>query len=86
MTEERNIKSENTFCVLLEEDQEPIVEERELPPITKIDKEEKKVIEGRWRGKLRKYLNEKRRSEIVLKLELPKITSKKGSKPRRNIR
>ena len=34
--------------------QEPILEEEEFPPITKIDKEEKKEIEGRRRGKLGK--------------------------------
>ena len=39
MTEERNIKTGN---VLQEDDQEPILEEEELPPITKIDKEKKK--------------------------------------------
>ena len=41
MTEERNIKTGNTFSVLQEDDQEPILEEEELPLITKIDKEEK---------------------------------------------
>ena len=42
MTEKRDIKIGNTFSVLQEDDQEPILEEDELPPITKIDKEEKK--------------------------------------------
>ena len=40
-TEERNIKIGNTFSILQENDQEPILEEEELRPITKIDKEEK---------------------------------------------
>ena len=40
MTQERNIKTGNNFSVLQEDDQEPILEE-ELPPITKIYKEEK---------------------------------------------
>ena len=40
-TEERNIKIGNTFSVLQDDDQEPILEEEELSPITKIDKEEK---------------------------------------------
>ena len=44
MLEERNIKTGNTFSVLQEEDQEPILEE-ELLPIIKIDKKGKKVIE-----------------------------------------
>ena len=41
-TEESNIKLGNTFNVLQEDDQEPILEEQQLPPITKIDKEGKK--------------------------------------------
>ena len=41
MTEERNIKAGNTFSVLQEEDQEPILEEEKLLSITKIDKEKK---------------------------------------------
>ena len=45
MTEERNLKTGNTFSVLQEEEQEPILEEEELPPIIKIDKERKNVIE-----------------------------------------
>ena len=59
--EQRNIKIRNTFSVLQEEDQEPILEEEELPPIIKIDKDEKKVIDGREWGSLGKYLNEKRK-------------------------
>ena len=70
MTEERDIKTGNTCSVLQEKDQEPILEEEELPPITKIDKRRKKVIEGRGRGRVRKYLNKKRRSEMVPKSEL----------------
>ena len=42
MTDERNLRIRNTFSVLQEEDQDPILEEEELPPIIKIDKEEKK--------------------------------------------
>ena len=70
MTEERNIKIKNTLSVLQEDDQEPILEE-ELLLITKIDKEEKKVIAGRRRGKLGKYLNKNRKSEMVPKPGLP---------------
>ena len=66
-TEERNIKIRNTFSVLQEDDQEPILEEEKLLPITKMDKEKKKEIEGRKRGKLRKYLNEKRKIKRVPK-------------------
>ena len=40
MTEKRNIKTGNTFSILQEDNQEPILEE-ELLLITKIDKEEK---------------------------------------------
>ena len=60
-TEERNIKLRNTFSVLQEDNQEPILEE-ELYPITKIDKKEKKEIKGKEEGNC-EYLNEKR--EIV---------------------
>ena len=41
-TEERNIKTGNTFSVLQVDDQEPILEKEELLPITKLNKEEKK--------------------------------------------
>ena len=37
----RNIKIGNTFSILQEDDQEPILEEEELHPFTKIDKEKK---------------------------------------------
>ena len=84
MTEERYIKTGNAFSVLQKDDQEPILEEQ-LPPNTKIDKRGKKVIEGRGRGRMRKYLNEKRKSEMVPKPGLPKNTPTKGPKPRRKI-
>ena len=42
MTEERNIKTGNACNILQEDDQEPILEEEELTPIIKIDKEQKK--------------------------------------------
>ena len=42
MTEERSIKTGNTCNVLQEDDQDPILEEKELPPITKIYNEDKK--------------------------------------------
>ena len=42
LKEERNIKIGNAFSVLQEDDREPILEEEELPPMTKIDKEKKK--------------------------------------------
>ena len=45
MTEERNIKTENNFSVLQEEETEPVLEEEQSPPINKIDKDEKKVIQ-----------------------------------------
>ena len=49
-TEERNIKIGNTFSVLQEDDQEPILVEQ-LSPITKINKEEKKKLkEGEERN------------------------------------
>ena len=85
MTEERDIKTWNTSSVLQKDNQDPISEEEELLPITKIDKKEKKVIEGRGRGRMRKYLNEKRKSEMVPKPGLPKNTPTKGPKPRRKI-
>ena len=39
MTKERNIKTENTFSVLEEQNTETLCEEEELPKIVKIDKE-----------------------------------------------
>ena len=53
MTEERNIKIGNTFSVLKEDDQEPILEEEELYPITK-DKEEKKEIKRKGKQEIGK--------------------------------
>ena len=54
MTQERNIKTGNTLSVLQKDDQEPILEEEELYPITKIDKEKKKKLkereEGNWKN------------------------------------
>ena len=47
MTKERNIKTENTLSILQEEDTEPLLEEEEPPSIVKIDKDEKKIIEGK---------------------------------------
>ena len=44
----------NTFSVSQEDDQEPILKEEELHPITKIDKEEKKGREKREIGKIPK--------------------------------
>ena len=41
ISEERNIKTGNTFSVLQEEDKEPILEE-DPPPIIKVDTNEKK--------------------------------------------
>ena len=55
-TEEINIKIWNTFSVLQEDDQEPILEEEEFHSITKIAKEGKKLKEGE-EGKLENYLN-----------------------------
>ena len=43
-TDERNIKIGNTFSVLQKDDQELILEEQQLHPITKIDKEVKKKL------------------------------------------
>ena len=42
MTKERNIKTENVFSILQEEDTQPIREEEETPQIVKTDKDEKK--------------------------------------------
>ena len=55
--------------------------EEELSPIIKIDKEEK-VIEGRGSGRMRKYQNEKRKSEMVPKLG-PKTQSNKGAQTKK---
>ena len=49
-TKERNIKIGNTLSVLQEDDQEPILEEEKLHPITKIDKEEKQKLKGGKEG------------------------------------
>ena len=58
------------------------MEEDELPPSIKIDKEGKKVIEGRGRGKLGKYLNINK-SEIVLKPRLPKKHTNEGTQTKK---
>ena len=54
MTKKRNIKRKNTFSVLQVEDPEQLLEEEEPPLIFKIDKDKKKVIEGKERGKIKK--------------------------------
>ena len=77
-TEERNIKIRNTFSLLQEDDQEPILEEQQLHSVTKIDKEKKKEIKEGGRGKLGKCQNEKRESEMVPKRGLPKKRTNKG--------
>ena len=59
------MKSGYTFHVLQEDDQESILEELLLPPITKIDKEGRKLIEGRGRRRMKKYLYERRKIEMV---------------------
>ena len=68
MTEERNIKIENTFSVLYY--RRMIMNQywirRTFPNYQKRERG-KKVIEGRRRGKLGKYLNEKRKIEIIPK-------------------
>ena len=79
--EERNITG-NTFIVLQDDDQKAILEEKLLLPITKIHKEEEKVIEGRGRGRIRKYLNKKRKSNGT-QTKTTKNTPTKGPKPRR---
>ena len=61
------------------------MEEEELPLITKIDIEEKKEIEGRGRGKLGKYLNKKRKSEMVPKPGLPKKHTNEGTRTKKKI-
>ena len=55
--EERNIETRNTFSVQQKEEREPIPEEDPLPPIVKVDKNEKKITAGKGRGKMRKSLN-----------------------------
>ena len=46
-TKERNIKVENIFSVLQEEDTELLQEKEEPPQIVKIHKDEKKICEGK---------------------------------------
>ena len=57
---ERNIKTKNTFSVLEKEDTEPLWEEEEPLQIVKIDKDEKKVCELKWRGRIRKAHSERK--------------------------
>ena len=83
MTEVRDIKTWNTSSVLQKDNQDPISEEEELLPITKIDKKEKKVIEGRGRGRMRKYLNKNRKAEMVPKLGLLKKHSNEGTQTKK---
>ena len=63
MTKEINIKSENTFSVLQEEDTEPLQEEEKPPQIVKIDKNEKKICKGKGRGRIRKAHSERKRKK-----------------------
>ena len=52
MTKKRNIKTENTFSILLEKNTESLREEEKPPQIVKIDKDEKKILEGKGRGRI----------------------------------
>ena len=54
MTKKRNIKTENTFSVLQDEDTELILKEEKQHLIDKINKNKKKSFEGKGRGRIRK--------------------------------
>ena len=59
---------------------EPLREEEEPPQIVKINKDEKKICEGKGRGRIRKAQSKsKGESEIGLKPVLPKNYSNKGT-------
>ena len=67
MTKERNIKTENAFSVLHKKDTEPLQREEEPPQIVKIDEDEKKVCEGKERGRIRKAQSERKRQSKMEK-------------------
>ena len=80
MTKERNIKTENTFSVLQEEDIKPLRKEKKSPQIVKTEKDEKKIYEGKGRRKIRKaYRERKGECETSPKSGLPKNYSNKGT-------
>ena len=77
--EERNMKTENTFIVLQEENTEPLLEEEEPLQLTKYIKIKKKAIEGKGRGRIRK-IQSKRKGESGMgpKPGLPKKNPNEG--------
>ena len=80
MIKERNIKTENTFSTLQEEDTESLGEEKEPPQIVKIDIDDKKICEGKRRGRIKKAHSERKgESEMGPKSVLPKNYSNKGT-------
>ena len=60
MTKERNIKTENSFSILHEENTEILEEEEEPPQIVKKGKDEKEICERKRRGIIRKSHSEKK--------------------------
>ena len=62
MTNERNTKTENIFNVLQEENTKLLQEEEETPQIVKMNKDEKKVCEGKGRERIIK-VQSKRKGE-----------------------
>ena len=85
MTKERNTKTENTFSVL-QENTEPLRKEEEPPQIVKIDKDEKKICEGKGRRRIRKAKSERKgESEMGPKPGLPKNNSNEGSQNKNRV-
>ena len=77
MTKEWNIKTENTFSILQEEDTESLWEVEESPQVVKTDTDEKKIYEEKWRERIRKVHRE---SKTRPKPGLPKTTPTKRPK------
>ena len=60
MTQERNIKTENTFNILQEEGTELLWEKEELTQIVKTDRDEKKIYKRKGRERIRKSHRERK--------------------------
>ena len=82
---QRKIKTENTFSVL-QEDTEPLREEKKLPQIVKINKDKKKIYKRKGRGRIRKVHRERKgESETRPNTGLPKNYSNKENQNKKSV-
>ena len=64
MSKERNIKTENIFSILQKEDTEQFWEEEKPPQTVKIDQDEKKICEGKGKGRIGNAHSKRKRPKI----------------------